>query len=170
MRYFLLTLFCLGLAACGFTPVYNASTGVNGVNVSDAFTYIKIDPMPNREGNILTNELVDRIYTQGEPISPQFRLVSTLAEKRTFKAGIAKDASTTREQLRMTVNVKLVSTETDAVLLDRNFTSYTNYNILASEYATVVAEEDAMVRGLTQITDDIMTQLSLYFRESKVSQ
>lgn len=150
------------VSACGFKPVYTSGTGAEGVSVSDALSYVKIEPIPDRAGVLLTNALIDRFYKNETPANAKFRLVSKVTEKRIVETGIARDATTTREQIRLGINTKLISNSSSKILFDRDFVSYTNYNILSSEYATVVAKEDAMRRAVEQIADDIVTQLSLY--------
>jgi LPS-assembly lipoprotein len=79
------------------------------------------------------------------------------------QTGIDRDATTTREQLRLKTSAKLISKETGRILFDRDFVSLTNYNILPSEYSTLIAQEDARDRAMRQIADDIKTHLALYF-------
>ena len=157
------TAILLTLNACGFTPVYNSDTGVESVTVKEAFSYVDIAPIPDKIGVDLRNELLDMLHVNTGQSVPHFTLIVKTPNEYIKQTGIDRDATTTREQLRLKTSAKLVSKETGRILFDRDFVSLTNYNILPSEYSTLIAQEDARDRAMRQIADDIKTHLALYF-------
>jgi LPS-assembly lipoprotein len=163
----LVILLTLSLSACGFRPVYTATTDTgHNVYVRDSLAQIEIAPIPNKIGVDLRNNLIDKIYQAGSPASPVYRLDVTVKDLRVFETGIARDAATIREQLKLLVSAKLTNIETNEVIFNRDFSSLTNYNILSSEYTTIVAREDAQNRAVNQVGDDIVTRLTLYLSGS----
>lgn len=157
------TAFFLTLSACGFSPVYNSETGVESVSVKQAFSYVDVAPIPDKVGVDLRNELLDILHVNAAQAVPHFTLLVKTPSEQIKQTGIDRDATTTREQLRLKTNAKLVSKDTGRILFDRDFISLTNYNILPSEYSTIIAQEDARDRAMRQIADDIKTHLALYF-------
>lgn len=162
------TILLLALSACGFTPVYNSSTGVESVTVKQAFSYVDVAPIPDKIGVDLRNELLDILHVNTVQAVPHFTLIVKAPNEQIKQTGIDRDATTTREQLRMKTSAKLVSKDTGRVLFDRDFVSLTNYNILPSEYSTLIAQEDARDRAMRQIADDIKTHLALYFSNNDI--
>lgn len=151
----------LVLGACGFQPVYGTKAGQQ--SVSAALQGMEISSIPDREGQILRNHLIDRFHLRQTPTNPQYRLAVSAVNGRTVRLGIARDATTTRAQYEANVTYVLKDARADEVLLTRTARSLASYNVLSSEFQTVVTEEDAQDRVLNQLADQIETQISLYF-------
>lgn len=159
--------FILCIAGCGFRPVYTATTDTGqNIYVRDSLAQIEISTIPDKIGVDLRNNLMDKIYQVGSPANPLYRLDVKVKDLKVVETGIARDATTIREQLKLLVSAKLINIDTGEAIFDRDFSSITNYNILASEYATIIAREDAQNRAVNQIGDDIVTRLTLYLSGS----
>ena len=45
----------------------------------------------------------------------------------------------------------------------------TNFNILSSQYATLIGEQDAYDRSVAQVSEDITRRVSLFFNREPVT-
>lgn len=152
-----LTLFALlFLTACGFTPVYGTKT------VSNDLSNIDIAIIPDEEGQIVRNHLIDAMYNNGYPSNPQLRLVVSPVQESIIEIGIDRDDEASRAQLRQETTMRLVNPD-DNVLLQRKIRATSGYNILAGQFTTFVTEEDARKQALKALSNNIITQLELYF-------
>lgn len=158
-----LALLIMPLAACGFSPLYRTA---NYQEVANVLKNIKISNIPNRDGQILRNYLIDSFYTKGIPSSnPKYRLDIYGLQETVTALGIQKDATATRSQMRIQVNVKLVDPNADnKILLERQLRSVSSFNILDSQYATRVSQQNVKERSLRDLSEQITREISLYFK------
>lgn len=152
----------LSVAACGFTPVYGTQSEKAGVqaHLSD----IKISNIPNREGQYLRNLLVDNFYRYGYPANPRFLLNIDPINESSADLDITKTADSTRAQLSLSTQIRLFEQGSDKELINRSLRAVTSYNILASEFATRVAEQNAREAALNDLARQIETRIALYFK------
>ena len=61
------------ITGCGFSPVYGKKS-LGGDAVPAALRTIEVETIPDREGQFLRNELIDRFYLSGAPINPAYKL------------------------------------------------------------------------------------------------
>jgi LPS-assembly lipoprotein len=156
MRVFALLTFLI-LTACGFTPVYNTHS------VSSSLNQIEIAAIPNREGQIVRNHLIDRMYVDGYPANPQYQLSVSPIIETIVKIGIDKDDEASRAQLRQQASFRLIDINTQEIVLERTVRTISGYNILAGQFKTFVTEQDAREQALKALAEDIVTQLQLHF-------
>ena len=158
MRFILLTsLLCL--TACGFTPVYGTQS--NKV-VSQNLEQIEIALIPNREGQFLRNALIDRFYKNGAPANPKYRLRFSSINEATYNFDITVDSEATRRQLKLTTAMHLIDLETKKTVLSRPLLSIASYNVLQSEFSTIVTEQSARENALDDLARQIEQQISLH--------
>jgi len=158
----ILTLTGLGMAACGFTPVYGNFAGSSQTKA--ALSQVSVDNIPDRTGQKLRNLLIDRMYMRGRPAGDvPYRLkVGTVAET-IYGLGIAKDATATRSQIRLNTTINLTNADGTMQYFRRYLTAVSSFNTLASQYTTLVTEEDARDQVIRDLAEQIITQLELYF-------
>ena len=162
----LVAILMLLLAGCGFEPLHKPAD--NGeVTPGQSLAQIQVRPIEGRVGQQLHNLLLDRLNPAGQPVRPAYYLQIGL-RRTTTDLGIREDETATRANLTLTATYNLVSVESNQVVLQGSSFSVNSYNILDLEvyYATTVAEEDALRRGLREISDDIRLKLSTYFADS----
>ena len=150
----------MGLAGCGFQPLY-ADRSAGGSVGGDVAT-VRIAPIPDRIGQILRNELVDRLNPSGEPADPRFALEARVAVTER-ELGIRKDETATRTSLRFRSTFRLRDTNSGAIVCSSRAGTVTSYNIVDSEYATIASERAARRRGLILIADRIALRVAAYF-------
>lgn len=157
-----LLLSVLILSACGFSPMYGKNASMNDLSIKANLDQISIDVIPNHEGQFLRNLLIDRFYINGYPTSPKYNLsVATLAEKiKNFDVTVNDEA--TRRQLEISTIMRLIDARTNAVIMTRPLYSITSYNVLESEYSTVVTEQSAREAALGDLARQIEQQIVLY--------
>ena len=156
----------LAVAACGFRPLYGpAETAKEGT--TDRLAATRIRPLEGRVGQQLHNLLRDRLNPSGQPIEPAYVLEVALRVS-TSELGIRKDETATRANLTMRASFKLRAFDTGSIMLSGKSISVNSYNILDAFYATTVAEDDALGRGLRELADDIRLRLAIYFADRQV--
>ena len=150
------------LAACGFQPLYGERGGRDQALVEMAS--IAVGPIADRLGQIVRNELRDRLTPRGVPISPLYRLAVFVNTRREAVA-FNDDESVTR--FNFTLNARYVLTEVASgqVIVSGSTRSVAAYNVVLSEFANLAAENDAKARAARDISEEIRTRLGVYFSQ-----
>lgn len=122
--------------------------------------------IPDRSGQILRNFLMDRLYKEGYPAHPSYTLkIEKLSESK-GELDITKSAEATRAQLTIRTQMVLLDQKGEEVLR-RPLSSITSYNVLQSEFATRVTEENARNNAISDIARQVELVFSLYFHAQK---
>ncbi len=150
----------LGLSGCGFRPLYGRQSDTGGSTV-DEIARVQIKPLPDRTGQQFNNLLRDRLNPRGLPADPLYVLEVQLSESISELA-LRDDETATRANLKLKAEYVLWSRADREVLLDGFAQSVNSYNILDSQFATQVAEQNARERGLRELSDDIRARLALF--------
>lgn len=145
------------LSACGFHPMYGTAEG--GIAPAELGS-IKIAPIADRTGQILRNDLFDRLTPHGAPEQPRYVLEIKLSEGRRELA-IRPDETATRAELIFTATYNLFTFDHSAVVASGTASSQVSYDILKQEYATVSAERDAREQAMRDLSERIRTRLSV---------
>ncbi len=129
---------------------------------------IRVAEIPNRSGQILRRYVTDRLAPRGMDARPQYTLTIQLNEPRQTLA-LRRDDIISRSGY--SASAQYVLRDKDGKRISGG-TSYfaTDYEIAASEYATLVSRENARDRVLELIGDDIALQLAELFRELSLTQ
>src|SRR6218665_604235 len=81
----------LGLAACGFEPMYGSSSSTAQTSVKASYADVEIANIPNREGQYLRTALIDRLYIQGRPADARYTLEIEPLKRTLTNQAIQKD-------------------------------------------------------------------------------
>jgi LPS-assembly lipoprotein len=124
---------------------------------------VAIDPMPDRPGQMLRNDLIDRMYGKGRPAQAAYHLGIKLriAEE---DLGLLTNATSALSGLHVYGDYAL----TDAggkTVLSGGVHSMATYDKLSSQYATLAARDGAIERTMREVSEQITGRLSLYFAE-----
>lgn len=154
-------------ASCGYRPLYGELDD-KGTSVVVDMAAVQIRPIRDRNGQILHNELLDRLNPQGAPANPEFLLEVRLREQRVLTA-LRKDDTATRANLQMNCDYYLRDAKTNEVILRSHSFATISFNVQISEYATIMSENDARRRGSALIADDIKMRVAAYFSQRRLN-
>ncbi|MGB9153047.1 MAG: LPS assembly lipoprotein LptE [Alphaproteobacteria bacterium] len=163
-----LALALLLLSACGFRPVYGTHTTEDGVSVSSDLNSVAIDSIADRNGQMLRNDLIDRMYGKNRPAQPLYTLTVKVTSSEQ-DLGILANATSTRSMLNMYGDFVLTD-EFGKTVLKGSAHSVASFDLLDQMYATVASREDANERTIHEVGEQIVNRVSLYFSERKKQQ
>lgn len=148
------------LAGCGWQPLYaDAETGLGDADLRA----IRVDPIADRIGQNLEIALRDGLNPQGIPTPPRFELATTLQTTRS-DLSIQSQGLATRGQVDVIATFVLSSLPSHKQLLKNTIHVNDSFDILASGYATVVTENDAFARTVTELQREIIARLTMYMQ------
>ncbi len=150
----------LGLAGCGFRPLYGETT--TSAAVTAALESVSVDPIRSLVGAELRNYLIDRLTPTGQSASARYRLAINIGETR-VGGGVRLDASVTRYSYRLTAKYQLIDAQNGDVIYAGTSFSDVPYDVVESQFATVYAQFDAESRAAETISEDIKIRLALFF-------
>ena len=149
-----------GLPGCGWTPLYaDPETGPADAELRA----IKVSPIPERIGQRLALGLRDSLNPDGAPAPQRYRLDVLLTAARA-DLGIQSTGLGSRGKLDAYANVALRDIKTGAALLTMTSHVAESFDIVANEYASLVAEDDARTRAAEELRRDITNRLILFFQ------
>lgn len=153
MFRFLIITALLGLAACGFEPVYGT-----GQTATQLRKNIDVEVQNGRYSFEFREHLQDRFGRAGD--GPEFLLNYTLTiSPRAF--GITATQEITRYNLTGTVSYRITDQRSGAVVFTDLVTANTAYSATAETFPTRVAEEDASIRVVKALAEQIVTRLAI---------
>ena len=149
-----------GLPGCGWTPLYaDLETGPADAELRA----IKVSPIPERIGQRLALGLRDSLNPDGAPTPQRYRLDVLLTTARA-DLGIQSTGLGSRGKLDAYATVVLRDIKTNAAPLTMTSHVAESFDIVANEYASLVAEDDARTRAAEELRRDIITRLILFFQ------
>lgn len=154
----------LGLAACGFQPVYTRqATALGEMGPTADLHATEIGTIQNRRGQILRNLLLDRMNPYGPPRDPLYHLNTTLVVS-VAGLGVQADATTSRSQATVTVTSVLTGVGEPQTF---KVSATSSFNTTESDYGSVVAEDDAVESALEVLADRLTLQVAAFFRKAR---
>ena len=151
------------LSGCSFHPVYGSHNGGDGSPVAAQLNEVTIENIADRDGQILRNDLIDRMYGKNRLSQPKYDLKIT-THNTEEDLGILANATATRSLLDMYAEYSLTDSQ-GKLLIKGTAHSVASYDRLDQMYGTVAAEQDAHQRTLHEVSEQIVNRLSLYFSE-----
>lgn len=145
-------------AGCGFRPMY---APVDDRSVLQSFAGIDVAVIEDRIGQQLRNELLDLLTPRGRPPTPEY-VLSVETSESTRKLAVRRTGLATRAELVVGARFTL-TTATGETLLSQQTSATSSYNLLDSDYATLIAARDAQARAVKLIAEDIRNRLGVYF-------
>ena len=153
------------LQGCGFEPLY-ADTSAMGTGVSSTLSTIYVEPISERVGYELRNDLLDRLDATSSVNGARYRLrlyVTELEEPVVFQP----NTSITRYNYTLTAHYDLVARNEAQPVKSGDVTAFAAYNVAASPYlySTVAAQREAKTRAAIDIAERIRIELAVYLRQ-----
>lgn len=162
MRRVLAVLTCTLLSGCGFHPLYGDWGSTAGT--AEKLKTIYVEPIPEKLGFELRNQLIDLFDASGRMSEGAYRLHIALST-RSQGIAVQNDAAVTRYNDTLTVSYELVDRSSNTVITRGEETGLSAYNVVASPYATLVAQQDADKRAAQDIAYRIRTDLAVFFAQ-----
>jgi LPS-assembly lipoprotein len=149
------------MVGCGFHPLF-ARSGVNGGG-QQAFNSIYVDPVDGgRAGYELRNSLTDLLRGTSRQDQALYRL--KIEMKQTIEGtAVQTNGYITRYSYTMSADYQLNNARTGAEVTKGTETTVSAYDVVASPYATLVAQQDAQKFGAREIADRIRIDLGVFF-------
>ncbi|MEM7520689.1 MAG: LPS assembly lipoprotein LptE [Pseudomonadota bacterium] len=140
----------LALGACGFAPVY--APGGNGALLQNR---VAVDPPNNRDSYVLVRQLEQRL---GRSDAPAFALSMAIATAEGPLA-IDREGDTGRFNRVGTVDYSLRALDSGQVLTSGKVENFVGYSATGTTVETLAGEEDAQVRLMNILADQIVARL-----------
>lgn len=161
----LLVLACIALAGCGFHPLYSES---DDGEFDAQLASVSITPISERIGQIVANSLRDGFNPTGARVPKRFVLTVVLATS-TGDYAIRKDGTASRELFAVNGSFNMFKVGDELPVLTGSVRINDSYDVGESQYSVIVANGDAQKRAAREISADIRTRVSLYFRREAKS-
>lgn len=146
------------LGGCSFQPLLKDRPELSS---------IKIDSIPEREGQILKNHLLDMMTPEGSPQSSKYRL-KVILEGTNRDTQYFKDATPGRTEVTLKANISLIDSKTGKEVFKKTTEANSSFAIdNSSDYANVVYEENSKSKILRILAEQIKLQLASYFATQK---
>ena len=159
-RVALLVLFG-ALSACGFKPLYGSVGGAP--SVGSELSTIYVQPISDRVGYELRNNLIDLLNASGSAESSRYRLNLNLTEREDAVV-LQANTSITRYNYTLVAHYELTPKGATEAVKTGNLTAFAAYNVAAAPflYASVTAQRDAHDRAAMDIAERLRTELAVY--------
>jgi len=144
--------------SCGYEPIYSKNANTNKELLS-----ISVQNIKNRPGQILRNTLLNQLNPERERVITKYRLIVEISESKTSLA-YRRDMSATRTDLKITANYLLKDIKNGEIVLKQEAKSISSFDVVESVYATLIAEKDVREKNLKVISNDIYTNLVIFFK------
>ena len=157
----------LSLSGCGFHALYADPHGYMKSNLGSIY----VEPVPDRLGYELRNQLLDLLDARADAAGAAYRLHLTMSDKsdaigvQSQPVGAVTQTAITRYNDTLIAEYELVEVKTNTVVTKGIETGLTSYNVLASPYATLAVQQDADQRAAEDIADRIRIDLAVYFAQ-----
>jgi len=152
----------LSFAGCGFQPLYGEASDAAPAVLAE----VAIARIDDRAGQMMRNQLLDKINPRGAPVSPKYILVVKLTES-TDRIALRQDATATRANLRVTASYSLRRAGGGVVFQSSSaFTG--SYNVLLNDFATLSSESDARRRVVGELSEEIKNRVAMHLARPPV--
>jgi len=148
------------LGGCGLQPMY--AGGGDGA-VAQGLASIDVAPIEGQAGWLVRNALRDRLAQSGDTGQPRYRL-DVLLDDELESLGLLTDETVSRERRTLRARYQLIDLSTGEIVLDATAGSDAGIDVVSSEFATIAAEQAALENLAVEVSDRIITRLTLTLR------
>ena len=143
------------LAGCGFHPLYGGHTAGE---YDPRLAAIKVDPIPDRDGQLLALALREKLNPRGVTMPTRYTL-SVILTLTLTDLGIQRNATSTRSEINAAARYTL---QGDGINIAGSSRTVSAFNLQNDAWAATVAQNDARERAIEDLADAIYMQLSLW--------
>ena len=144
------------LAGC-FHPMYG---GVAGSQLRDKLAAIKVDPISDRVGHYLGNELMFDLNGTGSDIPPVYRLTVTLAERVQTPLVDTYSGRATAGTVVIDATYRLTNIADGKLITQGIAFTAASYDRTSQRFADMRAARDAEIRDAKTLADQIQTRVA----------
>jgi LPS-assembly lipoprotein len=146
------------LSGCGWAPLYaDVETGP----ASEELRAIKVDPIAERIGQRLELALRNSLNPTGEPTPTRYRL-STILAVTLSNLGIQSQGLGTLGQIDASATFQLIDLKSGIILVNNTVHVANSFDLNPNQYSTIVGENDAGVRCVAELDQEIVNRLTLF--------
>lgn len=149
----------LGLAGCGFQPLYG--TTASGSRLSEVMASVDITPIPGRLGQRIRNELIFENRGGGYAAPTKYTLDITVKES-VIDQLVRTTGEATGQVYQVQATFSLKKVGNNEVVLQGRAISRAAYDRFQQTFANVRARYDAQDRVARTIAETIMVRLAAY--------
>lgn len=149
----------MGLLLSGcIQPLYGPLSG--GGDVASELQAIKIEPIPNRLGHYLGNELIFAFNGTGSQVAPKYRLIVTVTEN--VQTPLLDTVSGYPSAANVVVNAdyRLVPVGGTEPITKGQATVVASYDRTSQRFSNLRAARDAEIRDAKRLADEIRTRIA----------
>ena len=165
-----LIVFMSFISGCGFEPLYVEKKSSNDwyydnefdTGIKDEMASVKVELIQDRIGQLIRNDLLDKLTPKGTAKSPKYFLEVTKIEKQEIDQALRNDITATRKKVIYEVTYVLKNTQHET-LINGNSVAYLGYDILRDPYSTTFAQKKNEKNAAKIIANDISLRLGAYF-------
>lgn len=148
----------LQLAGCGWERLY--ADPQSGPASAD-LRAIKVQPIPERIGQRLELALRASLNPTGEPTKPLYTLRTTLYYSLS-SLGIQSQGTATLGKIDATAFCYLIQNSSGQNLTNFTIHEQNSFELNPNQYSTVVGEDDAQIRSVAELNQEIVRRLALF--------
>ena len=154
----LVPLLAAPLAGC-LQPVYGPLS-VGGGAIAGELQAIAVDPIPDRLGHYLGDDLIFALNGTGSHVPPKYHLIVTLAETSNTPLIDTVTGYPTSSTVMVTATYRLVPVGATEPILKGTASVAASYDRTSNRFADIRAARDAEIRDARSLSELIHTQLA----------
>ena len=162
------------ISGCGFEPLYVEKKSDSewyydnefDTGIREEMASVKVELIQDRIGQLIRNDLLDKLTPKGTPKSPKYYLKVTSIDKQEIDQALRNDITATRKKVIYKVNYVL-NDNNHQQLLSGNSVAYLGYDILRDPYSTTFAQKKNEKNAAKIIANDISLRLGAYFHSKQ---
>jgi LPS-assembly lipoprotein len=156
----------LGLAGCGFQPLYGSNTTTaSGARLSEAMASVDITPIPGRVGQKVRNELIFSNTGGGYEAVPKYKLNISIRE-RVINQLVQITGDARGQVYQLEAKYTLIDKGNGQVLHSGTAVSRAPYIRYQEVFSNVRARYDAEDRAARTVSESIKTQVAAFLASS----
>ncbi len=151
------------LAGCGFHPMYGEE---EAEAVDPELASVTVLPIADRLGQQLRFMLREQLNPDTLDVTPRYLLQVSLNAQR-IDLGLQRDATSVRGRIDLSASMHLSRADNHKEIFQWSAISSADFTILSDAYAAQVAEDDARVRTIRDVSRQIRLRLSAFLERQK---
>ncbi len=158
------------ISGCGFEPLYVEKKSSEDwyynnefdTGITEEMAKVKVELIKDRIGQLIRNDLLDKLTPKGQPQKPKYYLKVVNIEKDEIDQALRNDITATRKKVIYKVKYVLQNAEHQQ-LINGSSVAYLGYDILRDPYSTTFAQKKTEKNAAKIIANDISLRLGAYF-------